>query len=191
LDIADKYVDEQPYQTKADNNNNTDSKTEMSSDDAHDAELSMQMNENCKFINERLQIETKRIEHSLADAISKIENSQSTNTCIILSRVNECKSPLEDVHTSLKSQMSKDRVSETVSELHSKITNLAEEKQSLLLKLQNEESSALLCKTRYEDALKHEKTMLEETRTQLRKLVSSTNSELTFISNRLDGKKHL
>jgi hypothetical protein len=50
LDIADKYVDEQPYQTKADNNNNTDSKTEMSSDDAHDAELSMQMNENCKFI---------------------------------------------------------------------------------------------------------------------------------------------
>ena len=184
-------MDEQPYQAKADNNNNTDSKTEMSSDDAHDAELSMQMNENCKFINERLQIETRRIEHSLADAISKIENSQSTNTCIILSRVNECKSLLEDVHTSLKSQMSKDRVSETVSELHSKITNLAEEKQSLLLKLQKEESSALLCKTRYEDALKHEKTMLEETRTQLQKLVSSTNSELTFISNRLDGKKHL
>jgi RecA/RadA recombinase len=43
----------------------------------------------------------------------------------------------------------------------------------------------------YEDTLKHQREMLNETRNELKNLVTSTNSETAFVSNRLGEKKQV
>jgi predicted nucleic acid-binding Zn-ribbon protein len=45
-----------------------------------------------------------------------------------------------------------------------------------------------MIKSQLEEALMHEKNMLTETRNQLQCLVTSTNSEITFTSDRLNEK---
>jgi general stress protein 26 len=66
--------------------------------------------------------------------------------------------------------------------------NLKEERDSLKAQLQHERGNILLVKSQYEDTLKHQREMLNETRNELKNLVTSTNSETAFVSNRLGEK---
>ena len=69
-----------------------------------------------------------------------------------------------------------------------KVKSLTDSNQLLTQQLKSERSAALLLKSQYEDALKHEKDLLEEARTQIRSLSASASSEIAFISNRMDDK---
>ena len=62
--------------------------------------------------------------------------------------------------------------------------NLKEERDSLKAQLQHERGNILLVKSQYEDTLKHQREMLNETRNELKNLVTSTNSEIAFASNK-------
>jgi hypothetical protein len=55
---------------------------------------------------------------------------------------------------------------------------------SLKAQLQHERGIILLVKSQYEDTLKHQREMLSETRNELKNLVTSTNSEIAFASNK-------
>jgi general stress protein 26 len=66
--------------------------------------------------------------------------------------------------------------------------NLKEERDSLKAQLQHERANILLVKSQYEDTLKHQREMLNETGNELKNLVTSTNSETAFVSNRLGEK---
>jgi hypothetical protein len=76
-----------------------------------------------------------------------------------------------------------------VQHLKQQMINLKEERDSLKAQLQHERGIILLVKSQYEDTLKHQREMLSETRNELKNLVTSTNSEIAFASNRLGEKK--
>lgn len=135
-----------------------------------------------------MKAETSRLEQSLVDTIAKIENNQSVTSSNIITHIDECKSYLEGLTKMMKSIVSDNKVSEDVISLQNKIKVLTEENQSILLQLKNEQSATLLIKCQFEDALKHDKCMIQEARTALHNMVSSSNSEVSFISNRLDKK---
>ena len=72
--------------------------------------------------------------------------------------------------------------------LQKKIQILQEENQSLKSQLQVEKGNVIILKEQHEDTTKHYKSMLEETRLELRKLITNNNDELEFNANKLKEK---
>jgi len=185
--IQDKENNDIPTQSRndplTDSNNNLDANPIITSHDNKDTNESVESNVYHDKIDTRL-------EKSLVDAITKLENCQITNSTQILSEVADCKFELKRINKSVDSIKSRDSTceQEETQSLRNKIKILTEEKQSLMLQLQHERNASLLCKSQYEDALKHEKIMTEEARSRLHKLVEANSNELSFISTKLDEK---
>jgi predicted RNase H-like nuclease (RuvC/YqgF family) len=72
--------------------------------------------------------------------------------------------------------------------LQKKIQILQEENKSLKSQLQVEKGIVIILKEQHEDTTKHYKSILEETRLELRKLITNNNDELEFNANKLKEK---
>ena len=104
----------------------------------------------------------------------------------ILDAVNACNSSIAKIIPQQGTNKSAEAICAT---LKQQMINLKEERDSLKAQLQHERAgNILLVKSQYEDTLKHQREMLNETRNELKNLVTFTNSETAFVFNRLGEK---
>ena len=126
------------------------------------------------------------LENCFLGAIKKLENVTLIDSSKILDAVNACNSSIAKIIPQQGTNKSAEAICAT---LKQQMINLKEERDSLKAQLQHERGNILLVKSQYEDTLKHQREMLNETRNELKNLVTSTNSETAFVSNRLGEKK--
>lgn len=125
------------------------------------------------------------LENCFLGAIKKLENVTLIDSSKILDAVNACNSSIAKIIPQQGTNKSAEAICAT---LKQQMINLKEERDSLKAQLQHERGNILLVKSQYEDTLKHQREMLNETRNELKNLVTSTNSETAFVSNRLGEK---
>lgn len=127
-----------------------------------------------------------RLQQCFLDTICKLQISQEKDTTTIVESVNGCKILLLQGQSQLDQKSTdKDTLSKELQSVQQKIKTLQEEKDSLKSQLQIEKENVTLLKCQYDDLNNHSRNLLVETRKELEKLVSSTNSELDFNANRL------
>jgi predicted nucleic acid-binding Zn-ribbon protein len=125
------------------------------------------------------------LENCFLGAIIKLENVTLIDSSKILDAVNACNSSIAQIIPQQGTNKSAEAICAT---LKQQIINLKEERDSLKAQLQHERGNILLVKSQYEDTLKHQREMLNETRNELKNLVTFTNSETAFVFNRLGEK---
>lgn len=128
------------------------------------------------------------LEESFLGAIKKLENAGNTNKNELLTEIKECHSLLNKQSRMTQDKTSNKQLETDMTTLHQQIRNLQDERESLKSQLKLEKGNCIIIRTQYEDALKHEKQMLAETRNELKNLVATNNSEIETIKNRLDEK---
>ena len=122
------------------------------------------------------------LEESFTKAVMQLENSHTYDTdriiqCVELSK-EACLQAISKINTT---QMEGNG---TASD-KAKVRSLSEEIKLLEIKLKTERSKAEIATAQYEESLKHEKTMLSETRSELQKMIVSSNTEADFNAERL------
>ena len=125
------------------------------------------------------------LEESFTKAVMQLENSHTYDTdriiqCVELSK-EACLQAISKINTT---QM---EGNDTASD-KAKVRSLSEEIKLLEIKLKAERSKAEIATAQYEESLKHEKTMLSETRSELQKMIVSSNTEADFNAERLKEK---
>ncbi|VDI84200.1 Hypothetical predicted protein [Mytilus galloprovincialis] len=133
----------------------------------------------------------KRLQFGLTETVSKLESSNSFNTEKILKAVTDCEKAIENIPQSIK-QLKLTAVETIqpadVTALKKKVQLLEDEIQSLKSQLQTEKGNNVLLQEQFNTAIKHEQSMLEDTRNQIKLMVSSNNNEIDFKSKRLEEK---
>ncbi|CAC5400944.1 unnamed protein product [Mytilus coruscus] len=133
----------------------------------------------------------KRLQFGLTETVSKLESSNSFNTEKILKAVTDCEKAIENIPQSIK-QLKLTAVETTqpadVTALKKKVQLLEDEIQSLKSQPQTEKGNNVLLQEQFNSAIKHEQSMLEDTRNQIKLMVSSNNNEIDFKSKRLEEK---
>ncbi|CAC5378898.1 unnamed protein product [Mytilus coruscus] len=132
----------------------------------------------------------KRLQFGLTETISKLESSNSFNTEKILKAITNCEKAIENIPQSIK-QLKLTAVETIqpadVTALKKKVQLLEDEIQSLKSQLKTEKGYNVL-QEQFNSAIKHEQGMLEDTRNQIKLMVSSNNNEIDFKSKRLEEK---
>ncbi|CAC5366884.1 unnamed protein product [Mytilus coruscus] len=75
-----------------------------------------------------------------------------------------------------------------MSTLQLKYKTVQTEKQTLEVKLKHEQSNIMLIKAQHEDQMKYHNQILEETRAEMKKILTTSNSEIDFLSVSLQTK---
>ncbi|CAC5374668.1 unnamed protein product [Mytilus coruscus] len=123
--------------------------------------------------------------------VIKLESSNSFNTEKILKAVTDCEKAIENIPQSIK-QLKLTAVETIqpadVTALKKKVQLLEDEIQSLKSQLQTEKGNNVLLQEQFNSAIKNEQSMLEDTRNQIKLMVSSNNNEIDFKSKRLEEK---
>ncbi|CAC5356852.1 unnamed protein product [Mytilus coruscus] len=104
---------------------------------------------------------------------------------------NYCEKAIENIPQSIK-QLKLTAVETIqpadVTALKKKVQLLDDEIQSLKSQLQTEKGNNVLLQEQFNSTIKHEQSMLEDTRNQIKLMVSSNNNEIDFKSKRLEEK---
>ncbi|CAC5396902.1 unnamed protein product [Mytilus coruscus] len=104
---------------------------------------------------------------------------------------------LEDYHSSYNVKQCNDDVlvlgkgrkdDNEMSTLQLKYKTVQTEKQTLEVKLKHEQSNIMLIKAQHEDQMKYHNQILEETRAEMKKVLTTSNSEIDFLSVSLQTK---
>ena len=124
----------------------------------------------------------------LNDAIKKVEISREKDSDKILKSIESLSNMCEAQQQVIANITSNLCQNTETTKLQKKIQILQEENQSLKSQLQVEKGNVIILKEQHEDTTKHYKSMLEETRLELRKLITNNNDELEFNANKLKKK---
>ena len=126
-----------------------------------------------------------RLDVNFKNALMKLENSHSNDIDKVITAITtskeSCLLAISKIH--LASPQDHD-----ISSCQAKIRALNEEVKLLESKLKIERSKSELVVLQYEESLKHEKALLEQTRSELHKMVLNANSEADFNAERLKVK---
>lgn len=123
----------------------------------------------------------QRLELNLVDTLAKIEHSHNENFSKVLTAVKQCN---DDVLVLGKGRKDDNEIST----LQLKYKTVQTEKQTLEVKLKHEQSNIMLIKAQHEDQMKCHNQILEETRAEMKKVLTTSNSEIDFLSVSLQTK---
>ncbi|CAC5368637.1 unnamed protein product [Mytilus coruscus] len=123
----------------------------------------------------------QRLESNLVDTLAKIEHSHNENFNKVLTAVKQCN---DDVLVLGKGRKDDNEMST----LQLKYKTVQTEKQTLEVKLKHEQSNIMLIKAQHEDQMKYHNQILEETRAEMKKVLTTSNSEIDFLSVSLQTK---
>ncbi|CAC5405767.1 unnamed protein product [Mytilus coruscus] len=149
------------------------------------------LNNHTQKINMSIQMKMEimqiiRLQFGLPETVSKLESSNSFNTEKILKAVTDSEKAIENIPQSIK-QLKLTAVETIqpadVTALKKKVQLLEDEIQSLKSQLQTEKGNNVLLQEQFNSAIKH-----EDTRNQIKLMVSSNNNEIDFKSKRLEEK---
>ncbi|CAC5385215.1 unnamed protein product [Mytilus coruscus] len=124
----------------------------------------------------------QRLESNSVDTLAKIEHNHNENFSKVLTAVKQCN---DDVLVLGKGRKDDNEIST----LQLKYKTVQTEKQTLEVKLKHEQINIMLIKAQHEDQMKYHNQILEETRAEMKKVLTTSNSEIDFLSVGLQTKK--
>ncbi|CAC5388844.1 unnamed protein product [Mytilus coruscus] len=163
-------------QTKTDTNNINEETSEISQN-LNPSKPNIDNNNNAADTPAQTEVNLSRLQQCFLDTICKLQISQERDTTTILEAINGCRILLLQGQSQLDHKSTdKDTLSKELQSVQQKIKTLQEEKDSLKSQLQIEKGNVTLLKCQYDDLNNHSRNLLEETRKELEKLVSCTNT---------------